>query len=398
MIIIILLFLGFLIIEINHIRNISSPLIINPYNWYIYETTEGIEIQGNIELENKSKRIEFMIPEIKVCVKPLDFNYYNDLEFKVNLYSQHQDEQNREDNYWQAYVMKRLRKTNIKALIASKIDNNQRQNIPKTFWISVECKRYGPFGILNQTKSFVISNRISKKDINSNIIKSQKNINYEMIPIRTHILGSQDDICSTIKYYTEDIIKSDDIVAIGETPIAIMQGRYLDAMSLNISFIAKLLCIPFHPTSSLASAGGMQALINIYGPTRITFSILLGTISKIFRIKGVFYRLAGKQARLIDDITGTTPPYDKSIVLGPCDPKKICDEIYQQLNTRIAIVDVNDLGKVKILAASHIEDKQIIMEALRSNPAGNGSEQTPIVLIRPVKNFATDNSLNNLDF
>ena len=36
-------------------------------------------------------------------------------------------------------------------------------------------------------------------------------------------------------------------------------------------------------------------------------------------IKGIFYRLAGKQARLIDDITGTTPPYDKSIVLGPKD-------------------------------------------------------------------------------
>ena len=30
-----------------------------------------------------------------------------------------------------------------------------------------------------------------------------------------------------------------------------------------------------------------------------------------------FYRLAGDQARLIDDITGTTPPYDQTIVLGP---------------------------------------------------------------------------------
>ena len=41
----------------------------------------------------------------------------------------------------------------------------------------------------------------------------------------------------------------------------------------------------------------------------------------------MFYRLAGEQARLIDDITGTTPPYDQVIVLGPINTKKFCNEI-----------------------------------------------------------------------
>ena len=66
----------------------------------------------------------------------------------------------------------------------------------------------------------------------------------------------------------------------------------------------------------------MQTLINISGPTRVIISWLIGGVFKLFGVKGMFYRLAGEQARLIDDITGTTPPYDKSIVLGPKDTQK----------------------------------------------------------------------------
>ena len=93
--------------------------------------------------------------------------------------------------------------------------------------------------------------------------------------------------------------------------------------------------------------------------------------------------LAGSQARLIDDITGTTPPYDQTIVLGPLHPQSICIKLSKQLGAEIAIVDVNDLGSVKILAASGKCDQNLVKEALRSNPAGNANQQTPIVIVRP---------------
>ena len=71
----------------------------------------------------------------------------------------------------------------------------------------------------------------------------------------------------------------------------------------------------------------MQSLINIIGPTRAIFSLTIGSIFKLIGIKGMFYRLAGEQARLIDDITGTTPPYDQTIVLGPINAKQYCDQL-----------------------------------------------------------------------
>ena len=126
----------------------------------------------------------------------------------------------------------------------------------------------------------------------------------------------------------------------------------------------------------------MQTLINIHGPTRVIISWLIGGIFKFFGVRGIFYRLAGEQARLIDDITGTTPPYDKSIVLGPKDTQTFCIKAAKSLNINIAVVDVNDLGKVKILSTNNNNNTEIIKRALTSNPAGNANQQTPLVLVR----------------
>jgi len=103
----------------------------------------------------------------------------------------------------------------------------------------------------------------------------------------------------------------------------------------------------------------------------------------VLRQHGVFYQLAGEQARLIDDVTGTLPPYDQFIILGPEHPEKVVEEIQRKTGLAAAIVDVNDLKAVKVLAASPQASIPLLEQALRDNPAGNADEQTPLVLIRP---------------
>lgn len=98
---------------------------------------------------------------------------------------------------------------------------------------------------------------------------------------------------------------------------------------------------------------------------------------KLVGIPGGFYRLAGDQARLIDDITGTTPPYDQTIVLGPSRAEQFCRDASAELGVDVAIVDVNDLGRVKVLASSPGCDEGLLGRALRPNPAGNANERTP---------------------
>ena len=91
---------------------------------------------------------------------------------------------------------------------------------------------------------------------------------------------------------------------------------------------------------------------------------------KLVGLKGGFYRLAGDQARLIDDITGTTPPYDQTIVLGPDRPADWCRANGSALGVGVAVVDVNDLGRVKVLAASRAATKRCCSGRCGRTPPG----------------------------
>ena len=280
----------------------------------------------------------------------------------------------KKNDYWSAYIIKSQKSTFIKIEIEYEVKNTAIDNF-KCLWLDIEWGNYGPFGFFTRFDGFVLPNYSNKPNVkvfNSNLVQ----------PIKTHILGNLDNPITILKSYIPKDRLPTDIITIGESPLAIMQGKYIDYRSINISLVARILCKGFHPTSSLATACGMQTLINISGPTRVIVSWLFGGIFKFFRVKGIFYRLAGEQARLIDDITGTTPPYDKSIVLGPQNTHSFCIKASKELGVNVAIVDVNDLGKVKILSTNDMNNNEIIKRALTSNPAGNANQQTPLVLIR----------------
>jgi hypothetical protein len=113
---------------------------------------------------------------------------------------------------------------------------------------------------------------------------------------------------------------------------------------------------------------------------------IIGTLTKLFGRSGDFYRIAGKQVAVIDDCTGTIPPFDKYIVLGPDKMKETCEDIKAKTGFEVAIVDVNDLKRVDILYSTCPDKKQYITEVLTTNPQGNANEQTPFVVIKPKKN------------
>ncbi|MGL6138231.1 MAG: F420-0:Gamma-glutamyl ligase, partial [Planktothrix sp.] len=208
----------------------------------------------------------------------------------------------------------------------------------------------------------------------------------EVYPIRTHLLTHIDDPVEVIKRYVLPHAQAGDIVTLGETPVALMQGRFYHPSQIKPGWVAQRVCYFFMPTSSLATACGMQTLVNQVGSARVLFAIVVGTIAKLLGKPGVFYQLAGEQARLIDDVTGTLPPYDQFIVLGPGEPQNVVNTLQKETGLGAAIVDVNDLKAVKILAATSGLSTALIEKALRSNPAGNADEQTPLVLIRPLSN------------
>jgi hypothetical protein len=254
----------------------------------------------------------------------------------------------------------------------------------RTAWVRVHYTIYGPAGREEKIKHCIIP--LQFPDANQRE-RWRPTPDADVLPIRTHILSAGDNPVEVMQRYVVSHSQPGDIVTIAETPIAIMQGNFYHPSDIHPKWLAKRLCYYFKSASSLATACGLQSLINESGAWRVAFAFIVGSFAKaIFRVPGVFYMLAGEQARLIDDVTGTLPPYDQFIVLGPKNPQTVVDEIKAGTGLEAAIVDVNDLRRVKVLAATSGASEKLLNQALLMNPAGNASEQTPIVLIRPNTN------------
>ena len=371
----IFIIITFISIEINHYFRQDSPLVLKPKEFKKIKLESKQKYIAWVEIKNLHKKMEVMIPSFNVNPQIIGISKDKVIKIHTRIKPLHPDaEEERKDDYWSAYILKAHKSTLVEIEVVFEIKNSDIDKI-KCLWLDIEWSNYGPFGSLKRFDGFVLPNF-------SDIPKENHSNTKLVDPIKTHILGTLDDPISILKSYIPKNYLATDILTIGESPLAIMQGKYIDYRNINASLLSRLLCKGFHPTSSLASACGMQTLINISSPTRIIISWLIAGILKLFGVKGMFYRLAGEQARLIDDITGTTPPYDKSIVLGPKDTKTFCIEASKELCIDVAVVDVNDLGRVKILSTNNIENTKIIKKALTSNPAGNANQQTPIVMIR----------------
>lgn len=206
---------------------------------------------------------------------------------------------------------------------------------------------------------------------------------YTIVPVPTRILTHHDDICEAILEYGRDKIGPDDVVCVAESVVAITQGMAKRNEEFKPCFVAKVLSHLFPSKGSISSWYSMQALIDEEGAGRVLMAFFMGLAAKCVGISGTFYRHAGYQARLIDDITGTMPPYDKHIVYGPKEPVKVAEAITKVCGSYgAAVCDVNDLKRSHILGTSKGVNAEEVGQILINNPFGNGSEKTPICVIK----------------
>ena len=383
LVILLLLGLGVFWIEARHRLRPTSPLQLRQLDWNVQVQGKDLELEGWIEISNPHPRMEVMVPEIQVNPVLIGSSDLSDVTVRTRITPHHPDEDTRADGYWPAYIVKGRKSTRIQvsvilsdqtgAAIADRVD---------TLWMDVNWVNYGPFGRLARRQGVVVPLR-RPAVVQPAEVEFRSGESCSVLPLKTHLLGPLDNTLEVLRDYAGELVRPGDILTIGETPVAVIQGRYTHPSMVKPTWIARLLCRVFHPTSSLATACGLQTLIDQVGPTRVILAWSIGLALKVVGLKGWFYRLAGEQARLIDDITGTTPPYDQTIVLGPADPVQLCQDAAEALGVSVAIVDVNDLGRVKVLASSSGCDEALLHRALRPNPAGNANERTPLVLVRP---------------
>ena len=372
--------LGVAWLELRHRLRPSSPLRMQPKHWSVSSLPGKLRIEGVLEIHNPHPRMEVFVPDFQVNPVLLGQGDPSALTVTTRVEADHPDEETRPDGYWVAYIVKGRKTTRVRVRVD--IAGAAPLDLVDSLWVDVHWSNYGPFGRLQRRQGVLVPLR-RPQPVQAAEASFIPGDGCSVLPLKTHLLGPLDDAIDVLRTYASAVVQPGDVLTLGETPLAVIQGRYRHPSEVNPGMVARLACRVFHPTSSLASACGMQTLIDVVGPTRVLVAWCGGLLMKLIGIPGGFYRLAGPQARLIDDITGTTPPYDQTLVLGPEHPAAFCQEAAAALGVAVAIVDVNDLGRVKVLASSAGCDEALLHRALQPNPAGNANQRTPLVLVRP---------------
>ncbi len=201
------------------------------------------------------------------------------------------------------------------------------------------------------------------------------------IPVRTRLIARGDDLRALLEAALAGLARPGDVVAIAETAVAIAQGRFIAAEAIRPSRLARVLARRAGALATINQPESLQLVIDEVGAWRVFGAACLHVVGRLAGRRGVFYELLGEAIAAIDGYTGTLPPYERAIVLGPADPDRVSAELADALGVHVAIVDANDLRRAKALGASPRIVRENVERALLGNPHGNGDEQTPLVLL-----------------
>ena len=206
------------------------------------------------------------------------------------------------------------------------------------------------------------------------------------IPVKTHLITKEDDMADVVVRYPKPLMREGDILFISEKAVACTQSRAIPMEDIKPRKLAVTLSRYVTKTPAGIGLGipeTMEMALRECGTPRILFAAFCSVIGKLLGKQGWFYIVAGPKARGIDGPTeGTIPPYDHYVVLTPADPMGTSKKLAQALGHPVAIVDINDLG-ANILGFSEKKPTlDWLARALGDNPLGQGSESTPMGILR----------------
>ena len=220
-----------------------------------------------------------------------------------------------------------------------------------------------------------------------NLIIEVNNRKYSRIPIKTHFINFGEDLISVTQKYIAPEFKNGDCIAISEKIISVCQKNVRHISTVKAGWLAKLIVKgvkKYKNDIGFSRAEKMQVAIDIAGETRMILAMILGTFGKIFRIRGIFWIVAGKR---VSEIDGFNPDamdmYKEYAILPPENPVKICQEIEDRLGFPAIIIDGNNIN-TKILGKSRkvLFSKKDCRLILLDNPMGQNDELTPFIIIR----------------
>ena len=212
---------------------------------------------------------------------------------------------------------------------------------------------------------------------------------YERYAIKTHFVNEGEDYFEIFQKYVVPFAKEYDIVLCSEKVVALCQNRIVRKSDMKLSLGARFLS-KFASTSSTGIGVNepykMQFAIDTVGLPKVIYASVMAGLGKLFGKKGVFYEIVGIEVSGLDGFYGNVwEKYSEIGILIPERPTELCEELYEKFNIKTVIVDANDIGQEILGKTSKIQltDKQIV-EIIKDNPAGQGRECTPFIVVKKI--------------
>ena len=157
-------------------------------------------------------------------------------------------------------------------------------------------------------------------------------VTYIRHAIKTRFIKQGEDYIDIFRKYVSPIYKEGDIISSSEKIIALCQNRIVKREEIKIGFWAKLLSkFASHPKSKGIGVGEsikMQYAINKAGLLKVIFASACSFLTKIFGIRGVFYKIVGEQVSGLDGFYGAVwKEYEDIGIELPLNSDKVCNEI-----------------------------------------------------------------------
>ena len=198
---------------------------------------------------------------------------------------------------------------------------------------------------------------ISKTNPEKPLLLTVDGKEYYRCPIHTHLIRVGENLSELMRQYVLPYFEEGDCVYISEKIVSLCQKDIIPKESVKISRLAKFLS-RFASTNDSAGIG----VHNVY---EITGSQVAG--------------LDGFYSTYFED-------YKNFGILSPKEPDKAAAKVEEETGIHCCIADINDFGgEVLAVSPKSTMDKPLLQKLLKDNPAGNGHEMTPFVLMREKK-------------
>ena len=215
--------LGAAWLELRHRLRPSSPLRMQPKHWSVTSLSGMLRIEGVLEIHNPHPRMEVFVPDLQVNPVLLGRGDPSVLKVTTRVEADHPDEETRPDGYWVAYIVKGRKTTSVKVRID--VAGVNPLDLVDSLWVDTHWSNYGPFGRLQRRQGVLVPLR-RPQPVQAAEASLTPGDGCSVLPLKTHLLGPLDDAIDVLRTYASAVVQPGDVLTLGETPLAVIQGRY----------------------------------------------------------------------------------------------------------------------------------------------------------------------------